>query len=174
MGRRPPNRAGAICGQILPWDEKETVGEWARPARVASLWDTSKEKPSGEMLKERVQVDNVDFLYWRLLKDHKFTMFDQIHEWPSSEARALTMTWKTKRMERRFAGLPKLEAVKGSKPSVRTQRVSIFWRRLCWIREPLVTDSSKSPTWPRRESTSRTHCVPVALRARQPSRRTPP
>ena len=119
---RLPNRAGAICGMLLPWEEKATKGEFARPARVSTLWDTSKEKPAGETMKERVQVDQVDYLYWRLLKGDKFAMFEQIGEWPSSEARALTMTWKTKRIERRLLGLPKLQAEVGTKPAVRTPK----------------------------------------------------
>lgn len=115
-----PNKCGAISGVILPWEEKESVGEWPRPARKHSLWVS---EGKGSLNTDHVQVDAVDFLYWRLVRDHKFTMFDQTGEWPSSEARELTMNWKVKRMERQMVGLPKLMARgAGSKPVVKTPK----------------------------------------------------
>ncbi len=112
-----PNKAGALAGQILPWEEKETQGEYARPARSSTLW-SSKSMGKGN-IQEHVQVDQVDYLYWRLIRDHKFTLNAATEEWPSSEARNLTMAWKVKRMERAFVGIPKLMAPVGSKPVVK-------------------------------------------------------
>lgn len=109
-----PKKAGALAGQILPWEEKETQGEWARGARKDSLWQSAGK---GILDTDHVQVDQVDYLYWRYIRDHKFALNvatrdekDPGGEWPSSEARHLTMNWKIKRMERGFVGLPKLEA----------------------------------------------------------------
>jgi len=114
-----PNKCGALSGMILPWEEKETKGEYARPARNSSLW-TSRSEGKGN-IKEHVQVDEVDFLYWRMIREHKFSLNEVTGEWPSSEARTLTMCWKVKRMERTFCGLPRLMAAAGSKPAVKSK-----------------------------------------------------
>lgn len=103
-----PKKCGAIAGQILPWDEKAVAeGKWPRPARTSSLWVS---EGKGILDEDHVQVDQVDYLYWRYIRDHKFSLYGATEEWPSSEARAYTMNWKIKRMERKFVGLPKLAA----------------------------------------------------------------
>lgn len=118
-----PKKAGALAGQILPWDEGAvTTGEWQRPARASTLWVS---EGKGTLDADHVQVDTVDFLYWRHIRDHKFSLFEQTGEWPSGEARALTMNWKIKRMERAFAGLPKLAAGNGRWPAVRSSRTAL-------------------------------------------------
>ena len=106
-----PNKAAALAGMILPWEEKETSGEWARPARVSTLWN-SKECGPGN-IQEHIQTDAIDFLYWRLMREHKFTLNAATGEWQSSEVRAQTMRWKIERLEARLVGKPKLEAPKG-------------------------------------------------------------
>jgi len=119
-----PNKAGALCGQILPWEEKEQKGDWPRPARLHTLWNTIKETPGSAVMQERVQVDEVDFLYWRYIRANKFELQEATQEWPSSESREMTMRWKVLRMERKFMGLPKLEAQAGSmkRPAVRAPK----------------------------------------------------
>lgn len=114
-----PNKAGALAGVILPWEEKETSGEYARPARTSSLWN-SKEQGKGNIA-EHVQVNEVDFLYWRFIRAHKFTLNEETGEWPSSEARSFTMSWKVRRMERGLTGLPALNAPSGAKPFAKKQ-----------------------------------------------------
>lgn len=99
-----PCKAGALAGVILPWEEKDT--EWCPGGRKHSWWMS---EGKGKIT-EHVQVDDVHHLYWRYLRDHKFTLAEVAGEWPSSEARELTMYWKIKRMERRAVGLPKLQA----------------------------------------------------------------
>ncbi len=98
-----PAKAGALAGVILPWEEKETE---QRPARKHTMWMSE----GRGQIQQRVQVDRVDFMYWRYIRDHKFTLAEQAGEWPSSEARNLTMSWKIRRMERKFLGLPKIAA----------------------------------------------------------------
>ena len=100
---RLPKKAGALAGVILPWEEKENA---ERPARKHTLW-VSEGKG---VIDEHVQVDEIDYLYWRYIRDHKFTLKNASGEWPSSEARNLTMYWKIRRMERKAVGLPKLQA----------------------------------------------------------------
>lgn len=103
-----PKKCGALAGQILPFEEKAvTEGKWPHPARASTLWESSGK---GDLTDDYVQLDQVDFLYWRYIRDHKFGLFGATGEWPSSEARAYTMNWKIKRMERKFVGLPKLAA----------------------------------------------------------------
>ncbi len=103
-----PKKVGAIAGQIMPLEEKDvTEGKWQRPARHSTLWVS---EGKGILDEDHVQVDTVDFMYWRYIRDHKFALFNATGEWPSSEARQLTMNWKIKRMERKFVGLPKLAA----------------------------------------------------------------
>lgn len=102
-----PKKCGALAGVILPWEEKETKGEYARPERRHTLWQSGGK---GTLDEDHVQVDDIDFLYWRYIRDHKFSLNGATGEWPSSEARELTMNWKIKRMERAFVGLPKLMA----------------------------------------------------------------
>lgn len=105
-----PKKCGAIYGQVLPFAEKAVSGEkskWPREARVDTLRIT---EGKGDLLEDLVQIDQVDFLYWRYIRDHKTLLFGATNEWPSSEARAFTMAWKIRRMERKFAGLPKLAA----------------------------------------------------------------
>lgn len=98
-----PAKAGALAGLIMPWEEKETE---TRPARKDTLW-MSEGKGT---IEEHVQVDEVPHLYWRYVRDHKFTLAEVAGEWPSSEARNLTMSWKVRRMERKFLDLPKIAA----------------------------------------------------------------
>ncbi len=98
-----PNKAGALAGVILPWAEKETE---QRPARLDTLWMSEGKG----IITEHVRVDQVDFMYWRYIRDHKFTVAEMAGEWPSSEARNLTMSWKVRRMERKFLNLPKIAA----------------------------------------------------------------
>lgn len=112
-----PNKAGALAGMLLPWEEKETKGEYARPARSSTVWN-SLTLGKGK-IPEHVQVDQVDFLYWRLIREHKFTLNEATGEWPSSEARHLTMSWKVRRMERAFVGIPKLMAPIDAKKAVK-------------------------------------------------------
>lgn len=119
-----PNKAGALCGQILPWEEKETAGQYAQPARLHSFFHTLKEKPAGEVMKERVQVDEVDYLYWRFIRAHKFELNGATGRWPASEARAMTMRWKVLRMERKCLGLPKLEAPLGKELKIKAPKGS--------------------------------------------------
>jgi len=115
-----PKKCGAIAGMILPWEEKEAVGQWARPARKSTLWIS---KGKGLLDEDHVQVDQVDYLYWRHIRGHKFDLFEHTGEWPSSEARTLTMAWKVKRMERAMVGLPKLMARSTeTKPVVRARK----------------------------------------------------
>ncbi len=99
-----PNKAGALAGVILPWEEKATGS--GRAGKAHTLHQTQ----GPGLITEHVQVDEIDPLYWRLIRDNKFAMNEAIGEWPSSEARGFTMAWKIKRMERAFAGLPTLEA----------------------------------------------------------------
>lgn len=113
-----PNKSGALCGTILPWEEKATKGEYAQEARVSAVWN-SKEQGKGN-IKEHVQVDQVDFLYWRMIRDHKFSLNEATGEWPSSEARSRTMNWKVRRMERQFVGLPKMMAPPNAKKAVKS------------------------------------------------------
>lgn len=116
------NSAGALAGTILPWEEKESKGEWARPARSSTLWN-SKDCGAG-LIEEHVQCDVVDFLYWRLIREHKFTLFEATNEWPSSEARRLTMRWKVRRLEARMVGMPKLSAPEGKGVKIRAKKGS--------------------------------------------------
>jgi len=119
-----PNKAGALCGQILPWEEKEQKGDWPRPARKHTYWCSTNEKPPGAPMNEHVQVDDVDYLYWRYIRANKFELNQATNEWPSSESREMTMRWKVERMERKFLGLPKLEAGPLKKPVVRAAKGS--------------------------------------------------
>jgi hypothetical protein len=109
-----PKKCGALAGQILPWAEKEIIeGKWPRKARASTLWNSSVNeggKVRGDLTDDYVQMDVLDVLYWRYIRDHKFNLYAAAGEWPSSEQRAFTMNWKIKRMERKFLSLPKLEA----------------------------------------------------------------
>lgn len=107
-----PKKCGALAGVILPWEEKANKNG---PGRHSTLWESAGK---GNLDADHVQVDELDFLYWRYVRDHKFSLNKATGgEWPSSEARKYTMSWKVRRMERQFVGLPKLVAdiTKGQK-----------------------------------------------------------
>lgn len=94
-----PKKAGALAGVILPWDEKANK---ERGARSSTLWESSG---PGLLDSDHVQVDEIDYMYWRHIRRHRSVLRAEAEQWSSTEARELTMSWKVRRMEREFAGL---------------------------------------------------------------------
>lgn len=82
-----PQRSWPLAGTIFPFDGETT------------LWHP--EKGARGTIEEKVIVDEIDFLKWRMIRENKFQYNDVTGEWPSSESRKYTMAFKTRRMERK-------------------------------------------------------------------------
>lgn len=94
-----PNKAGALCGTLLPWEEPEFD-------RVSSLYDTSyqEEKVRGylsQKMDPKVIFEELDYLYWRYVKQGKFKVLQELGEPMGNKGYEYTMLWKIRRMERR-------------------------------------------------------------------------
>lgn len=89
-----PKRARPLCGVIYPFKD---------PAHPDTLW--YPEKGERGNIVEHVQVDEINPLEWRFVRENKFQYKEAVGDWPSSVVREHTMMWKVKRMERVHAGL---------------------------------------------------------------------
>jgi hypothetical protein len=87
-----PNRSKPLAGVIYPF---ENVPD--------TLWHPAKGERGN--ITEHVQVDIINPLEWRFIRENKYQFFEATGTWPASLYRKKTMMWKIKRMERTFAGL---------------------------------------------------------------------
>lgn len=90
-----PKRARPLAGVIYPFNEDHED----------TLWYPGKGERGN--IVEHVQVDEINPLEWRYVRENKHQYMDAVGDWPSGNVRAYTMMWKVKRMERTFAGLRK-------------------------------------------------------------------
>lgn len=135
-----PNRSAPLAGVIYPYKKafQDTL-HCAADAVDDSGVMTDEEAPGGRpdtlyhpakgtrgTIVEHVQVDEIDYLYWRYMRDNKMRLFSLTGQWMPSEAREMTMQQKIQRMQRKAIGLPKLyaESVEG-KPEAKVHKAEV-------------------------------------------------
>lgn len=91
-----PKRAKPLAGVIYPFED---------PTHPDTLWYP----PRGERgnIVEHVQIDMINPLEWRYIRESKYDYKEHVGDWPSSAIRERTMSWKVRRVDRVYLGLRK-------------------------------------------------------------------